>query len=409
MFRIEDIESWEYVTDVPIVHDISVANNHNYHIEIGGQDVAVHNSSKSYSIMQVLTTLAVAELNVDIVVAGASVPKLKEDVMKIMSQIVLANPNVRRFVKGFNIQDRKYTFTTGSTMEFKSYEDAEMAKGGKHHYLYVSEATRFDYATFDILNRNTQKRTFIDYNPSFRFWVHDILLTNKTQYPSVKLLRSWHEHNNYISQDKHDEIERIADKDMWRVYARGLTGKLSGLVYSWAEIEEFPKVGVREVIWGIDWGYTNDPTAVTRVACMEDGTYVVEELTYDAGIHEDVLAHVMVENGYTSEQAVYCDHDKDMIYRMRLKGIMALSAEKGAGSILNGVLYVKQKTVRYTKRSRNLAMELGKYRFVEIDGQNTNKVVDEYNHLLDSCRMAMYSHRYRAKDADTTDTRPEEK
>jgi hypothetical protein len=74
---------------------------------------------------------------------------------------------------------------------------------------------------------------------------------------------------------------------------------------------------------------------------------------------------------------------------------MALPAEKGAGSILNGVLYVKQKTVRYTQRSRNLAMELGKYRFVEIDGQNTNKVVDEFNHVLDSCRMALYSHRYR--------------
>jgi phage terminase large subunit len=209
------------------------------------------------------------------------------------------------------------------------------------------------------------------------------------------MIRSWHEHNRYISQDKHDEIERISDKDMWRVYARGLTGKLSGLVYSWAEIEEFPTVGVREVIWGIDWGYTNDPTALTKIACMEDGTYVVEELTYTAGIHEDVLTHIMKENGYSTEQAVYCDHDKDMVYRMRLNGVMALPAEKGAGSILNGVLYVKQKTVRYTKRSRNLAMELGKYRFVEIDGQNTNKVVDEFNHVLDSCRMALYSHRYR--------------
>jgi phage terminase large subunit len=345
--------------------------------------------------MQVLATIACSQLNVDIIIAGSTVPKLKEDVMKIMAQLVMGNKNLRKFVKSFNIQDRKYVFTTGSTMEFKSYEDAEMAKGGKHHYLYVSEATRFDYATFDILNRNTSIRTFVDYNPTFRFWVHDIVLTNKVQYPSTRMIRSWHEHNRYISQDKHDEIERISDKDMWRVYARGLTGKLSGLVYSWAEIEEFPMVGVREVIWGIDWGYTNDPTALTKIACMEDGTYVVEELTYTAGIHEDVLTHIMKENGYSTEQAVYCDHDKDMVYRMRLNGVMALPAEKGAGSILNGVLYVKQKTVRYTKRSRNLAMELGKYRFVEIDGQNTNKVVDEFNHVLDSCRMALYSHRYR--------------
>jgi phage terminase large subunit len=377
------------------VWDISVRGNHNYMIIADDVMYWSHNSSKSYSIMQVLATIACSQLNVDIIIAGSTVPKLKEDVMKIMAQLVMGNKNLRKFVKSFNIQDRKYVFTTGSTMEFKSYEDAEMAKGGKHHYLYVSEATRFDYATFDILNRNTSIRTWVDYNPTFRFWVHDIVLTNKVQYPSTRMIRSWHEHNRYISQDKHDEIERISDKDMWRVYARGLTGKLSGLVYSWAEIEEFPMVGVREVIWGIDWGYTNDPTALTKIACMEDGTYVVEELTYTAGIHEDVLTHIMKENGYSTEQAVYCDHDKDMVYRMRLNGVMALPAEKGAGSILNGVLYVKQKTVRYTKRSRNLAMELGKYRFVEIDGQNTNKVVDEFNHVLDSCRMALYSHRYR--------------
>lgn len=354
-------------------------------------------SSKSYSIMQVLVTLACSELGVDIVVAGASIPKLKEDVMKIMAQLVVGNPMVRRFIKSFNIQDRKYVFTTGSSMEFKSYEDSEMAKGGKHDYLYVSEATRFDYATFDVLNRNTQKRTFIDYNPTFRFWVHDILLTNKSQYPSVKLLRSWHEHNNYISQDKHDEIERIADKDMWRVYARGLTGKLSGLVYSWAEIEEFPVVGVREIIWGIDWGYTNDPTAITKIAIMEDGTYVVEELTYSPNIDSAVVAHLMRENGYKEDDAVYCDHDKEMILKLRMEGIMGLSAEKGAGSILTGILYLKQKTIRYTKRSRNLKVELYKYRFVEINGENSNKVVDDHNHCMDSCRMAIYSHRNRLK------------
>ncbi len=397
MFRLEDIKSWEYVADVPIVYDLSVKNNHNYHVAFGGQELLVHNSSKSYSIMQVLATFACTEDNIDIVVAGSTIPKLKEDVMKIMAQLVMGNPSLRRFVKGFNIQDRKYTFTTGSTMEFKSYEDPEMAKGGKHHYLYMSEATRFDYATFDILNRNTQKRTFIDYNPTFRFWVHDILLTNKTQYPSVKLIRSWHEHNMYISQDKHDEIERIADKDMWRVYARGLTGKLSGLVYSWAEIEKFPTEGVKEIIWGIDWGYTNDPTAITKIAIMEDGTYVVEELSYTAGIHAEVIVHIMHENGYTTEQAVYCDHDKEMILQIRRLGVIGLPAEKGAGSILNGVLHVKQKTVRYTKTSRNLKVELMKYRFVEINGQNTNKVVDEFNHCLDSIRMAIYSHRNRVK------------
>ena len=354
-------------------------------------------SSKSYSIMQVLCTFAVSQLNVDIVVAGASIPKLKEDVMKIMAQLVLGNKNLRKFVKSFNIQDRRYVFSTGSSIEFKSYEDAEMAKGGKHHYLYVSEATRFDYATFDILNRNTAIRTFVDYNPTFRFWVHDIVLANKVQYPSTKMIRSWHEHNRYISQDKHDEIERISDKAMWRVYARGLTGKLEGLVYSWGAIESVESfgVGVKEVIWGIDWGYTNDPTAITKVSIMDDGSYVVEEKSYSAGISAERCCHILRSNGYEDGQGVYCDHDKEMIYRMRLGGVIALSAEKGSGSILTGILHLKQLKIFYTFESRNLAIELSKYSFVEVDGNNTNKTIDKYNHLLDSARMAIYSHRYR--------------
>ena len=383
--------------NVDYVYDLSVRGSHNFLVIADAVMYWSHNSSKSYSIMQVLVTMALENKGWEIVVAGSTIPKLKEDVMKIMAQIIIGNPNVRKFVKSFNIQDRRYVFTTGSSMEFKSYEDAEMAKGGKHDILYINEATRFDYATFAILNRNSRIRTFIDYNPTFRFWVHEIVLKNKVEYPSVKLLRSWHEHNLYISQEKHDEIERIQDKDMWRVYARGMTGKLSGLVYSWAEIEEFPKNDVREIIWGIDWGYTNDPTAITKVACMNDGTFVVEELSYTAGLDSSIVAHLMREQGYTSEQAVYCDHDREMIYKLRLEGVIGLPAEKGAGSILNGVLYLKQKTIRYTKVSKNLKMELGKYRFVEINGENTNKMMDEWNHCMDSIRMAIYSHRNRMR------------
>lgn len=352
-------------------------------------------SSKSYSIMQVLNTLAVSEFNLQITVAGVSIPKLKDDVMKIQAELVATNPNLARYVKAFNIQDRVYKFTTGSQIEFKSYEDAEMAKGAKMDYLYVSEATRFDYETFDILNRNAKVRTWIDYNPTRRFWVHDILLVNREQYPSVRLIRSWHEHNNYLSEEKHAEIERIQDPEMWKVYARGLTGKLSGLVFRWTAVHDWPTVGVAEVIWGIDWGYTNDPTVLTRVAVMQDGEYVVQELTYTPGLSSEVLEAVLRENGYHGEQPVYCDHDKEMILRLRRLGVLALPAEKGAQSILNRILYCKQKVIRYTIGSKNLANELGRYKFKEVDGVATNTPIDDWNHAIESATYAVFTHRNR--------------
>ena len=352
-------------------------------------------SSKSYSIMQVLTALACSEIGRVIVVAGATIPKLKDDVMKIMAEIVGENPNVKRFVKNFNIQDRRYDFTTRSTIEFKSYEDAEDAKGGKFDYLYISEATRFEYATAEILIRNAKFKVFLDYNPTARFWVHDILMVKKKQYPSVRLIRSWHEHNLYLSEEKHREIESIEDPDMWKVYARGLTGKLSGLVFRWSSVEQMPVEGVSEVIWGLDFGYTQDPTALTKVACMKDGRYIVQEITYQAGIAMEDLYEIARKFGYYHDEPIYCDHDKEQIRQLRRLGALALPAEKG--EILNGILYLKQQDIRYTADSRNMANELMRYKFIEINGMATNKPIDAYNHLADSVRYAIFSHRNRKK------------
>lgn len=352
-------------------------------------------SGKSYSIMQVLVALACSEIGRVIVVAGATIPKLKDDVMKITAEIVNENPNVKRFVKNFNIQDRRYEFTTRSTIEFKSYEDAEDAKGGKFDYLYISEATRFEYATCEILIRNAKYRVWIDYNPTARFWVHDILLVKKKQYPSVRMVRSWHEHNLYLSEEKHREIESIEDPDMWKVYARGLTGKLAGLVFRWSSVEKMPVEGVAEVIWGLDFGYTQDPTALTKVACMKDGSYVVQELTYQAGIASEDIYMIARKFGYYHDEPIYCDHDKEQIRQLRRLGALALPAEKG--EVLNGILYLKQQDIRYTADSLNLANELMRYKFIEVNGMATNKPIDAWNHQIDSCRYAIYSHRNRRK------------
>ena len=354
-------------------------------------------SAKTYSIMQVLTTIAILKQNYTITVVSNTVPKLKEDSMRIMADLVNMNPNVKRFVKSFNISDRIYAFSTGSIIEFKSFENYEQAKGGKREILFINEATRINYQTFFEAQMRTYVRTYVDYNPSSRFWIHDKVLQNKVEYPSARLIRSWHVHNPYLSDDQRQRIENIQDPELWKVYARGLTGKLSGLVFYWYEVPQFP-ADYAELIWGIDFGYTSDPTVITKVAIMKDGSYVVEELSYTAGISPGHIYQIMQENGYRSGHPVYTDHDTEMVVQLRRVGILAIPAEKGAGSIMNGILYLKQKSIKYTAKSVNLKTELGKYKFIEAnDGEPTNKPIDDYNHAIDSARMAIYSHRNRLK------------
>ncbi len=142
---------------------------------VSDKDIVVNqggtSSGKSYSIMQVLITMAISNRNWTITVVGGTIPKLKEDVMRITAEIVSMNPNVGRFVKSFNIADRIYTFTTGSLIEFKSFEDSEQAKGSKRQVLYISEATRISYDIFFEAYYRTTTKTFIDFNPTAKFWV----------------------------------------------------------------------------------------------------------------------------------------------------------------------------------------------------------------------------------------------
>jgi phage terminase large subunit len=87
-----------------------------------------------------------------------------------------------------------------------------------------------------------------------------------------------------------------------------------------------------------------------------------------------------------------------MVAQLRRLHILAVMAEKGTGSILNGILHLKQKVIKFTAKSVHLKSELGKYKFIEgQDGEATNKPIDDYNHLIDSTRMAIFSHRNRVK------------
>lgn len=353
-------------------------------------------SGKTYCILQVLISLAIANRDYVITVVSNTVPKLKEDSMRAFAMLLNLHPTVKRFIKDFNKSERVYTFTNGSIIEFKSFEDADQAQGGKRQILYINEASRVEYMIFFEAQLRTSTKTFIDYNPTETFWVHHKVI-NSDEYPSKRIIRSWHIHNPYLSQEQRDAIERIKDPELWKVYARGLTGKLQGAVYSWQAAPVPDKKDVKRVVWGLDFGYTNDPTCLTKIYQMISGPfdYIVQECCYMPGISPPGLKDILIENGYNFGEMVYCDHDKEQVMQLRRLGISAVNAQKG--EILNRILYVKSLSIAYTENSPNIPNELNMYRFIEIDGKATNKPIDAHNHAMDSAGYGIYSHRNRRK------------
>jgi phage terminase large subunit len=358
-------------------------------------------SGKTEAIMRVLFTIAIIRKGYVITVTTNTVPKLKEDALRIAKNIAKI-PEIKLFIKDYNSTDRTYTFNNDSIIEFKSFEDEEEAKGGKRHILYINEATRIPYAIFYQADLRTKVRTYMDYNPTSSFWVHDKVINCPTgpkgkEFDSVKVIRSWHEHNPYLTDAEHARIERIGDKDLFKVYARGLTGKLRGTIYTWDEVEAFPWTD--GVIWYVDWGFsekeTADPTASGRIAYKpydSEYDYIIDELCYARGLAPDVLADRILKAGYKTGQPCYCDHSPEGIRTLRLKGIAAFPFTKGPGSIIAGVLFMRNKKIAYTSRSENIRTEVRKYKFLEIEGIVTNTPIDEFNHHMDGTRGACHTH-----------------
>lgn len=363
-------------------------------------------SGKTHAIIRVLFTIAIIRKKYVITVISNTITKLKEDALRIAKEVA-GIPEVSAFITDYNATDRTYYFNNGSLIEFKSFENEEQAKGGKRHILYISEATRIPFMIFYQADIRTKVRTFIDYNPTSEFWVHDKVIkcpvdekTGEKEFNSVKVIRSWHIHNPYLSQEEHDRIERISDPQLKKVYARGLTGKLKGTIYNWDEVDEFPWTD--GVIWYVDWGHSEkesaDPLAAGRIAFRPpdvDYDFVADELVYVRGLPAAEVARIFKENGYKTGQPCYCDHSPDDIRDLRLNGISAFPASKGPGSIISGVLFMRSKRVAYTRRSENIREEIRKYKFFEIEGIVTNTPIDEYNHHMDGIRYGARTHSLR--------------
>lgn len=389
------------------------------------EDVVVNqggtNSGKTHAIMRVLFTIGIIRSKYIITVISNTVTKLKEDALRIAFEVADLK-FIKPFIESYNATDRTFTLWNGTIIEFKSFENEEQAKGGKRHILYVSEATRITWAIFYQAYLRTSVRTFIDYNPTATFYIHEKVIncpltpkinaeTNQPEtdehgqpvmereFNSVKVIRSWHIHNPYLTQKEHDKLERIADPEMKKVYGRGLTGRLRGTIYpSWDEVEDFPWTD--GVIWYVDWGIsdkpTADPTAAGRLAYKpKDSQYdlVADEIATGQGIDPKDLAGQMWAAGYKSGQPCYCDHNPAANLReLRLKGIAAFPADKGSGSVIAGILFLKRKKIAYTRRSVNIREETKKYKFQEIEGIITNLPVDEYNHHMDGIRYGGHTH-----------------
>ena len=342
-------------------------------------------SGKTYSIMQALFVLGMREKKVIITVVGQDVPNLKKGAYRDAKAILDSSEKLRERWQSINEGDRLIKGDNGSIIEFSSFKDAQDAKSGKRDYLFINEANGISYEIYWQLAIRTRKKVFIDYNPTARFWVHDELIGRQ----GVRLIISNHEHNRFLSNEEHDRIEGIEDEELWKVYARGLTGKIAGLVLTnWDIVDILPPMDEWKMSCrGLDFGFVNDETALEHVVLAHGDLWIEEEI-YSTGLTNPDIAQRAKNEGVGSSDQIIADcAEPKSIRELQAQGLWVTASPKGQDSIVSGLDILKRYRIHVTRRSMGIIANLRSYQWgKDRDGNMTNKPEDKNNHGIDAIR-----------------------
>ena len=221
-------------------------------------------STKTYSTLQFLHLLIPkADKAGDITsVVSESFPHLKKGAIRDFENII-GHP-----LKGdphWNATDNVWTYDNGAKLEFFSVDNAAKVHGSQRKRLFINEANHIAYEIFRQLAVRTSSIIFIDYNPSSVCWIQNEVESKS----NCILIKSTYKDNPFLSAEQVREIEdQKSDANWWKVYGCGLEGTLDGLIFEFEQIDELPvKTEMDHLveIQGLDFGFTNDPTARVQV------------------------------------------------------------------------------------------------------------------------------------------------
>jgi phage terminase large subunit len=342
-------------------------------------------SGKTFAIEQALFCLAGESPKQVVTIVGQDIPNLKAGALRDALNIYHTSPVLQGKIKSYNKSDRIFEFTNGSIIEFKSYDNSQDAKSGKRDYLFINEANGLTWDVYTELALRTKKRIFIDYNPNTGFWVHEHLIGK----PGVQLIVSDHRHNPFLPQEVRDKIEALkaVDIELWKVYARGLTGKITGLIFdNWYICEAIP-ADARFIALGLDFGFTNDETGCIELY-QQSGELWANELLYKTGLTNTDISAKLKQAGINFNSEIIADSaEPKSIEELKRLGWRITAAKKGADSVKNSIDILKRYKINVTRNSVNMRNELNKYKWrVDTTGKTINEPIDSWNHLIDPLR-----------------------
>src|ERR1035441_6404380 len=342
-------------------------------------------ASKTVSILSYLIDQAQKDETPTLAsVVSESLPHLKRGAMRDFLNILMEHHYFKP--DRWNRSDFTYTFETGSKIEFFSVDQPSKVRGRRRHRLFINEANNIPYETFDQLEVRTGDYIFLDWNPTTEFWFYD-KVANRSD---VEHLILTYKDNEGLPQSIVDSIEqRKGNKNWWKVYGEGLLGEVETRIYTgWQIIDDVPHEA-RLVRYGMDFGYTNDPTAIVGIHHYNGG-YILDEVAYQKGMSNKLIADLF--NLKPKALIIADSAEPKSIAEIGSYALNIIPANKGPGSVLQGIQYIQDQRISVSKRSINIIKEYRNYTWItDKDGRILNEPTEFNNHAMDALRYGLES------------------
>ena len=244
---------------------------------------------------------------------------------------------------------------------------------------------------------NYFKQITLTFNPwSEKHWLKKRFYDAKDE--DILALTTTYKCNEFLGNDDRKIFEKMKKEQPRRysIEGEGNWGIAEGLVYeNWTEKEfDFKEISKRKNVkslFGLDFGYTNDPTAF--ICCLVDldtkELFIFDEHYQKAMVNSDIASMIKYK-GYAKEVIIADSAEPKSIEEIRRAGIRRIKeANKGRDSILNGIQLIQQYKIYVHPKCENTIIELSNYVWSTKEGQIINKPIDDYNHLMDALRYAM--------------------